>query len=130
MISDILHSLVWVVQPVDFPNWEKVDPTRPKALYTPAPTYYQGCPGADFVEQIVAEFVRVVFRLPGVKRAPGDAGKLVGFTEVVNQTDMTLYIAPGGGTSSFPGTMHLVVSACFGGLTGWWIGVLILSFLV
>ena len=54
--------------------------------------------------------LRVVFKLQNVRRAPGDAGRLPGFTEIVNETENNVYIKPNGTTSPWPGPMYLVVS--------------------
>jgi hypothetical protein len=96
-------------QPADFPNPEQINPKRPGELYIPTPTYFMGCPGPLFVEQVVAEFVRAVFLLKGVRRADGFAGKLVGFSTEANQTAENWYITPSGATDAFPQSMHLVV---------------------
>ena len=48
-----------------------------------------------------------------MRRAPGDAGKLSGFTEVVNETETNVFIKPNGTTSPWPGSMYLVVSLFF-----------------
>jgi hypothetical protein len=54
-----------------------------------------------------------VFKLQNVRRAPGDAGRLSGFTEIVNETETNVFIKPNGTTSPWPGSMYLVVSRCF-----------------
>ena len=109
-----MHNvLLLVFQPADFPNPEQIDPRRPANLYLPTPTYFMGCPGPLFVEQIVSEFVRAVFSLKGVRRAPGYAGKLVGFTTEANQTVEKWYMTPSGAADAFPGTIHLVVRVFF-----------------
>jgi hypothetical protein len=57
------------------------------------------------------EVLRAVFRLTQVRRAPGNAGKLDKIVTTINMTDTNVYITPSGETCSFPGNMHLVVSA-------------------
>ena len=54
-----------------------------------------------------------MFKLQNVRRAPGDAGRLAGFTEIVNETESNVYIKPNGTTSPWPGPMYLVVSRRF-----------------
>ena len=48
-----------------------------------------------------------------MRRAPGDAGRLSGFTEVVNETETNVFIKPNGTTTPWPGSMYLVVSLRF-----------------
>lgn len=99
------------LQPLDFPNPHNVDPKRPKASYSLNGTGFHGCPGVTYAEQTIAEIVKVVFKLKNVRRAPGDAGKLAGFTTVVNETETNVFITPNGTTSPWPGSMYIVVSA-------------------
>ena len=51
-----------------------------------------------------------MFKLLNVLRASSDAGKLSGFTEVVNETETNVFLKPNGTTSPWPGSMYLVVS--------------------
>ena len=71
---------------------------------------FHNCPGVTYAEQTIAEILKVVFKLKNVRRAAGDAGKLVGFKTVINETETNVYITPNGTTSSWPGSMYLVVS--------------------
>ena len=52
----------------------------------------------------------MVFKLQNVRRAAGDAGRLPGFTEIVNETETNVFIKPNGTTSPWPGSLYLVVS--------------------
>ncbi|KAF8662084.1 hypothetical protein AX16_001194 [Volvariella volvacea WC 439] len=96
------------LNPEEFPNPTAVDPRRPKASYNLNGTGFHGCPGVTYAEQTIAEIVKVVFSLKNVRRAPGNAGKLVGFTEVINETETNVFIKPNGTLSSWPGSMYLV----------------------
>jgi linoleate 10R-lipoxygenase len=100
------------LQPTDFPNPTAVDPTRPRASYNLNGTGFHGCPGVTYAEQTIAEIVKVVFGLKNVRRAPGTAGQLVGYTTVINETETNVYVHPNGSTSPWPGSMHLVVRCC------------------
>lgn len=97
-------------QPNDFPNPTAVDPRRPKASYNLNGAGFHNCPGVAYAEQTIAEILKVIFRLKNVRRATGDAGKLAGFTTVVNETPTNVYLTPYGTTTPWPGSMHLVVS--------------------
>ena len=56
-----------------------------------------------------------MFKLQNVRRASGDAGRLSGFTEIVNETETNVFIKPNGTTTPWPGSLYLVVSrvVCF-----------------
>ena len=101
---------LYFVQPKEFPNPTTIDPHRPKTSYNLNGTGFHICTGAEYAEQTIAEILRVVFKLQNVRRAPGDAGRLSGFTEIVNETEINVFIKPNGTTSSWPGSMYLVVS--------------------
>ncbi|KAF7326065.1 Heme peroxidase [Mycena kentingensis (nom. inval.)] len=92
------------LQPADFPNPTSVDPTRPKTVYNFGADFFQG-QGQTFAEQTIVEVVKVVFSLKNVRRAPGDMGKIAGFTQTVNETETNVYLTPYGTTSGWPGEM-------------------------
>ncbi|KAJ7327590.1 heme peroxidase [Mycena albidolilacea] len=93
----------------DFPNPTQVDPTRPASAYaTQNGTGFHVCPGVSLTELTMLEIVKAVFGLKNVRRAPGDAGLLAGFTQLVNETETKVYITPYGTTSAWPGSMTLV----------------------
>ncbi|KAJ7249642.1 heme peroxidase [Mycena rebaudengoi] len=93
----------------DFPNPMQVDPTRPASAYaTQNGTGFHVCPGVSLTELTMLEMVKAVFGLKNVRRAPGDAGLLAGFTHLVNETETKVYITPYGTTSAWPGSMNLV----------------------
>ena len=110
--SNMHTYFIFAPQPNDFPNPSAVDPTRPRAAYNLNGTGFHGCPGVTYAEQTIAEILKVVFTLRNVRRAPGDAGRLAGYTTVVNETETNVYVQPDGTTSSWPGPMYLVV--CLG----------------
>ncbi|KAJ6549816.1 heme peroxidase [Mycena capillaripes] len=96
------------------PNPAQVDPTRPSTVYTALNgTGFHGCPGVAFAEHTIVEVVKVVFRLKNLRRAPGDAGRLAGFKQVINKTETNVYLTPYGTTSPWPGSMYLVVGGDF-----------------
>ncbi|KAF9258714.1 heme peroxidase [Marasmius fiardii PR-910] len=98
----------------DFPNPTKVDPTRPASSYGYNGVGFHKCLGIAFAEQTITEIVRVVFSLKNVRRAPGNDGKLVGFTELQNETATNVYLTDYGTTSAWPGSMILAVSLSSG----------------
>jgi len=96
------------LNPADFPNPTEVNPRRPKDSYSLNGTGFHSCPGYAYAEQTITEIVRVVFSLKNVRRAEGNAGKLVGFSKVVLETENNVYIMPNGTLSAWPGSMHIV----------------------
>lgn len=66
----------------------------------------------------ITEILKKVFALKNVRRAPGDAGKLKGFTEVIHETETEFYIQRNGTVGPWPGSMYIVVCTysprCFG----------------
>lgn len=86
-----------------------MNPRRPFGSYNLNGAGFHNCPGTAFAQQTICEIVKVVFKLKNVRRAAGDAGKLVGFTEVINKTETDFYIQRNGSVSTWPGSMHIVV---------------------
>ncbi|KAK7458169.1 hypothetical protein VKT23_010077 [Stygiomarasmius scandens] len=95
------------LNPDDFPNPHTVDPTRPEKNYHLFGAGFHNCIGQAFAQYTIAEIVKVVFGLKNIRRAPGDAGKLAGYTTKINDTDTKVYIMPSGTTSFWPGSMTL-----------------------
>ncbi|TFK58570.1 heme peroxidase, partial [Pluteus cervinus] len=101
------------LNPTEFPNPTSVDPTRPNSAYNLNGTGFHTCPGVTYAVQTIAEIVKVVFKLKNVRRAPGNAGRLAGFTEIINETETNVFIKPNGTLSPWPGSMVLVVCNIF-----------------
>jgi linoleate 10R-lipoxygenase len=97
-------------KPKEFPNPTTIDPRRPKESYNLNGVGFHICTGVEYAQQTIAEILRVVFKLQNVRRASGDAGRLSGFTEIVDETEINVFIKPNGTTSPWPGSMYLVVS--------------------
>jgi hypothetical protein len=90
----------------------QADPTRPASAYaTQNGTGFHVCPGVSLTELTMLEIVKAVFGLKNMCRAPGDAGLLAGFRQLVNETETKVYITLNGTTSAWPGSMTLVVSS-------------------
>lgn len=111
------HSIIFIrpllQQPADFPNPTAVDPRRPRSTYNLNGAGFHNCPGVTYVEQTIAETIKVVFKLKNVRRAPGSAGKLSGFKAVANETETNVFVKPNGMLSAWPGAMVLMVSRPF-----------------
>ncbi|KAK1217118.1 hypothetical protein PQX77_020235 [Marasmius sp. AFHP31] len=96
------------MNPTDFPDPTKVDPTRPESSYCYNGTGFHKCPGTTYSEQTITEILKVVFSLKNVRRAPGNDGKLLGFKKIVNETPIPVYLTPYGTTSPWPGSIVLM----------------------
>ena len=108
--SVITSSLTVRDQPDDFPNPTTVDPTRPKSSYNLQGAGFHGCPGVDFVAQTLPEVIRVIFRLPGIRRAPGPQGYCTGFALHQFDTDNAMYISSTGNVTPWPTSLQVAVS--------------------
>lgn len=98
-------------QPAEFPNPTSVDPTRPASSYNLNGAGFHNCPGVSFAAEAITEIVKSIFKLKNIRRAPGNAGKLHGFTEIVNQTETDYFIQRDGSVNFWPGSVQIVV--CF-----------------
>ena len=98
-----------ILQPDDFPNPHRVDPTRPKNRYQLVGAGFHHCP-IDFVEQTLPEIIKVVFSLKNVRRAEGTAGNMAKFVVDAFGTDSVMYLDGTGNVSPFPGSLTIVVS--------------------
>lgn len=96
------------LNPAEFPNPQTVDPRRPASLYNLNGTGFHNCPGTTYAQQTIAEIIRVVFKLKNLRRAPGAAGRLAGFSEDIRGSEAQYYLARDGTTSIYPGSLHLV----------------------
>jgi len=96
------------LNPLDFPDPTTVNPRRPLASYNLNGAGFHNCPGTTYAQLTIVEIVKAVFQLKGVRRAPGDAGRLHRFTEIINETETDFYIQRNGSASPWPGSMHIV----------------------
>ncbi|KAF5370929.1 hypothetical protein D9615_009815 [Tricholomella constricta] len=97
------------LNPLDFPDPTVVNPTRPLTSYNLNGAGFHNCPGTTYAQQTIVEIVKAVFRLKNVRRAPGDAGKLHGFVEIIHDTETDFYVQRNGTVSPWPGSLHIVV---------------------
>lgn len=56
-------------------------------IYCPGGGFHL-CIGVSFAIQVITDIVKVVYSLKNVKRAPGDAGRLVGTTKMFNEVEV------------------------------------------
>ena len=97
-------------QPIDFPDPTSVNPKRPIASYNLNGAGFHNCPGTNYAQLTIIEIVKAVFKLKNVRRAPGDAGKLHGFTEIIRETENDFFVQRNGKVSAWPGSIVIVVS--------------------
>ncbi|KAG6830523.1 hypothetical protein H0H87_007821, partial [Tephrocybe sp. NHM501043] len=96
------------LNPVDFPEPTKINPTRPPASYNLNGAGFHNCPGTAYAQLTIVEIVKSVFSLKNVRRAPGDEGKLHGFSEIIHETETEFFVQRNGTVSAWPGSMHIV----------------------
>ncbi|KAF9466792.1 heme peroxidase [Collybia nuda] len=97
------------LDPTEFPNPTTIDPTRPASSYNLNGAGFHNCPGTAFASEAITEIVKSIFKLKNLRRAPGNAGKLQGFTEIINQTETDYYIQRDGSVNFWPGSLQIVV---------------------
>ena len=94
---------------MEFPQPNKVNPNRPAASYNLNGTGFHRCPGEAYSQKIIVEIAKVVFSLKNVRRAPGDAGELHRFSEIIHETEVDFFLQRNGIVSVWPGYMYIVV---------------------
>ncbi|KAG5636744.1 hypothetical protein H0H81_007002 [Sphagnurus paluster] len=94
------------LNPLEFPDPTAVNPNRPAAAWANLNGMgFHNCPGTTYSQQTIAEIVKAVFSLKNVRRAPGDAGKLQGFSEIIHETETDTFVQRNGTTSPWPGSL-------------------------
>ncbi|KAI5117531.1 hypothetical protein M0805_004764 [Coniferiporia weirii] len=95
------------LNPLDFPNPTAVDPTRPKDSYQLQGAGFHNCPGVDFAAETISAVVRIIFSLPGLRRAQGPAGECASFNLNTFGTDNKMYVSATGNWSPWPGSLFV-----------------------
>ena len=99
---------------MDFPDPLSVNPRRPASSYHLQGGGFHQCMGIEYVEQTVPEIIKAVFRLKGIRRAEGAAGRLAGFELDTNGTASPVYIDATGNMPFWPVSLTVVVSSSSG----------------
>lgn len=107
----ILMNKSYTIQPADFPNPTAVDPTRPKDSYQLQGAGFHNCPGVDFAADTIPEIIKIIFTLPGLRRAPNPAGTCASFNLNKLGTDNKMYVTSTGNWSPWPGSLIVAVSS-------------------
>ncbi|KJA20426.1 hypothetical protein HYPSUDRAFT_166972 [Hypholoma sublateritium FD-334 SS-4] len=97
------------LNPADFPDPTTVNPSRPLNSYHLNGAGFHNCIGTAFAYTTITEIVKVIFKLPNVRRAPGPAGRQNRINEVINGTDTDYFVQRNGTISRWPGSMQIVV---------------------
>ena len=64
----------------------------------------------DYAQKAIVEALKIIFALKNLRRAPGDAGTLKRFEEIVHETPSDNFVQRNGTVSPWPSSMFLVVS--------------------
>jgi hypothetical protein len=97
------------LNPKEFPEPTTVNPRRPyPGAYNLCGAGFHNCPGTDYAIVTIVEVVKAVFSLKNIRRAPGDAGKIAGFTDIVRETETDFFIQRNGKVDRWPGSLHIV----------------------
>ncbi|KAG6815996.1 hypothetical protein H0H87_009602, partial [Tephrocybe sp. NHM501043] len=96
------------LDPSEFPDPTNVNPRRPASAYANLNgTGFHVCAGVPFTVLTVVEILKIVFTLKNVRRAPGNAGILQGYTEIRRETETDIFIQRNGTVGLWPGSLHL-----------------------
>jgi len=100
------------LNPLDFPDPTTVNPRRPASSFaTLNGAGFHSCPGLNYAQKAIVEAVKIIFSLKNVRRAPGAAGTLRQYSDIVYETEVDSFIQRNGTVSPWPGSMHVVWDA-------------------
>lgn len=96
------------MDPVAFPNPEKIDPTRPLSSYTLFGHGMHQCFGQKVADPALVATLREVFRLKKLRRAPGRAGRFNIREHEVAGIKFRLYLDHNSKETSIPTTLRVI----------------------
>ena len=96
------------MDPVAFPNPEKLDPHRPLSSYILLGHGLHFCFGARLVAPALVSTLKEVFRLRNLRRAPGPQGHFSTLSHEVAGVKMRIYLDSSAGESPIPTTLSLI----------------------
>lgn len=88
-----------------------MNPRRPADKYLLQGSGFHECFGLHLTEQAIPAMLRSIFKLKNLRRAAGAQGRLAGFYQPTNGTEVPVYIDAAGNTTFWPGSLVLVVSS-------------------
>lgn len=95
------------MDPVAFPDPEKLDPHRPFAAYTLLGHGMHFCFGARIIGPAIAATLKEVFKLKNVRRAEGSRGKFSTLNHEVAGVKMKVYLDANAKESPIPTTLNI-----------------------
>ena len=95
------------MDPIAFPNPEKLDPTRPVSSYTLLSPGLNFSFGARLVVCSLAATLMQVFKLKNLRRAPGPQGHFLVVSHVLAGVEMSIYLDDHAKESPIPTTLTL-----------------------
>ncbi|KAG6873168.1 hypothetical protein C0995_002017 [Termitomyces sp. Mi166 len=97
------------LDPLAFPDPATVNPNRPAAAWNNLNgTGFDIYPGVSYCVLTITEIVKAVFSLKNVRRAPGNAGIMRGFAEIVHETETDFFIQRNGTVGMWPGSLNIL----------------------
>ncbi|KAJ9608759.1 hypothetical protein H2200_006530 [Cladophialophora chaetospira] len=96
------------MDPVAFPDPEKIDPHRPMSSYTLLGHGMHYCFGARLVGPALVATLKEVFRLKNVRRAPGKLGRFSVVEHEIAGVKAKIYLDANAKESPIPTTLHLL----------------------
>ncbi|CAD6499935.1 BgTH12-04040 [Blumeria graminis f. sp. triticale] len=95
------------MDPVAFPNPEKLDPHRDFKSYSLLGHGMHFCFGARIVGSAMASMLREIFKLKNIRRAPGKRGQFSVVEHALGGTQMRMYLNGSANESPIPTTLTL-----------------------
>jgi cytochrome P450 len=90
-----------------FPNPLVVNPARDPQQYSSFGRSEHSCLGELFCDKTMPQMMRAIFSLKNVRRAPGQSGRLKGYTQDLHGTKQHMYINAKGMVTPWPASMVL-----------------------
>jgi cytochrome P450 len=96
------------MDPVAFPNPEKIDPHRPMSSYTLLGHGMHYCFGARLIGPALVATLKEVFRLKSLRRAEGKLGRFSVIEQDIAGVKAKIYLDANAKESPIPTTLHLL----------------------
>ncbi|KAI5476094.1 linoleate diol synthase [Pseudohyphozyma bogoriensis] len=102
------------LDPVAFPEPEKIDPYRPASAYILLGTGMHFCFGDRLTEAALLASIKTIFSLPNLRRGPGKSGQLNPLVQDLAGLDAKVYLDQNCRLSPAPVSLHVRYDAAIG----------------